>query len=121
MQRRENIIQLKAENYGGRIIKLYQFLVDAKHELIFSKQILRSGTSIGANVAESRNAQSSKDFVSKLSIALKEADETEHWLNMLFHGNYITEKQYESMHHDNEEIIKILTSIIVTMKKKYNL
>ena len=85
---------------------------------MFSKQILRSGTSIGANVVESRNAQSGRDFVSKLSIALKEADETAYWLKKLLAGNYITTTQYKSMSNDNEEIIKILTKIIKTMKQK---
>lgn len=118
---KENIIQIKADKYSDRIIKMYQYLNSTKSEQVFSKQILRSGTSIGANIAESRNAQSGKDFVSKLCIALKEADETDYWLRKLLTGNYITEHQYESMHHDNEEIIKILTKIIKTMKSKYNL
>ena len=118
---KENIIQIKADKYSDRIIKMYQYLNSTKSEQVFSKQILRSGTSIGANIAESRNAQSGKDFVSKLCIALKEADETDYWLRKLLTGNYITEYQYESMHHDNEEIIKILTKIIKTMKSKYNL
>lgn len=76
LQRKENIIQIKTEAYAARIVKLYTYLRDVKHEQTLSKQILRSGTSIGANTAESRNAQSKADFINKLSIALKEADET---------------------------------------------
>ena len=81
-----------------------------------TKQILRSGTSIGANVAESINAQSPADFVSKLNIALKEADETYYWLKKLYTAEFITTKEFESMEKDNIEIIKLLTSIIKTKK-----
>ncbi len=119
LNRKENIIQEKADAYSNRIVRLYKFLSTEKHENIISKQILRSGTSIGANVVESRNAQSRKDFVSKLSIALKEADETEFWLKKILYGEHITSTQYNSMHADNEEIVKILTRIINTMKQKY--
>jgi len=118
LPRKENVIQEKADAYSDRIVRLYQYLTTTKHENVFSKQILRSGTSIGANVVESRNAQSGRDFVSKLSIALKEADETAYWLKKLLAGNYITTTQYESMSNDNEEIIRILTKIIKTMKQK---
>ena len=118
LPRKENVIQEKADAYSDRIVRLYQYLTTTKHENVFSKQILRSGTSIGANVVESRNAQSGRDFVSKLSIALKEADETAYWLKKLLAGNYITTTQYKSMSNDNEEIIRILTKIIKTMKQK---
>ena len=118
LPRKENVIQEKADAYSDRIVRLYQYLTTTKHENVFSKQILRSGTSIGANVVESRNAQSGRDFISKLSIALKEADETAYWLKKLLAGNYITTTQYKSMSNDNEEIIRILTKIIKTMKQK---
>jgi four helix bundle protein len=118
MPQKENIIKTKTEAYSTRIIKLYQYLQEKKHELVISKQILRSGTSIGANTAESRNAQSTPDFIHKLSIALKEADETSYWLKSLYGGEYLTRKQFDSMFDDNEEIIKLLTSIIKTMKEK---
>ena len=118
LPRKENVIQEKADAYSDRIVRLYQYLTTTKHENVFSKQILRSGTSIAANVVESRNAQSGRDFVSKLSIALKEADETAYWLKKLLAGNYITTTQYKSMSNDNEEIIRILTKIIKTMKQK---
>lgn len=117
LQRKENIIQIKTEAYTARIVKLYTYLRDVKHEQTLSKQILRSGTSIGANTAESRNAQSKADFINKLSIALKEADETIFWLKTLYSGKYITEKQMKSMISDNEEIIRILVKIIKTSKE----
>ena len=85
-----------------------------------SKQIYRSGTSIGANVAESINAQSDADFINKLSVALKEANETEYWLKNLYSADYIDQKGYQSLQKDNEEIIKILVSSIKTMKRKIN-
>lgn len=117
LHRKENIIQTKTEAYASRIVKLYKYLRDVKHEQTLSKQILRSGTSIGANTAESRNAQSKADFINKLGIALKEADETLFWLKTLHSGNYITEKQMKSMISDNEEIIRILVKIIKTSKE----
>ncbi|MBR2114071.1 MAG: four helix bundle protein [Prevotella sp.] len=120
LPRKENIIIAKSDVYSNRILKLYQYLTDVKHEFVISKQIMRSGTSIGANVAESRNAQGEKDFINKLNITLKEADETEFWLKKLLHGDYITQYQYESMYQDNDEIVKILTKIIKTMKSKLN-
>jgi len=118
LHRKENIIQTKTENFSVRIIKLYKYLTVKKQEKVIAKQILRSGTSIGANTAESRNAQSAADFINKLSIALKEADETMYWLKTLYKGAYITKIQFESMYNDNNEIISILTSIIKTMKSK---
>ena len=118
LPRKENAIIKKAEAYTDRILKLYQYVLATHHEQIISKQILRSGTSIGANVSESRNAQSPKDFINKLQIALKEADETEFWLRKLYSGGFIDQRGYDSMHHDNEEIICILTKIIKTMKQK---
>ena len=108
----------KAEAFSFRIVKMYRFLAERKRETVISRQVLRSGTSIGANIVESRNAQSAADFVSKLSIALKEADETFYWLKVLFQGDYITEVQFESMKKDNEELIKLLVAIIKKMKEK---
>ena len=100
---------------------MYQYLTSHRHENILSKQILRSGTSIGANVAESFNAQSDADFVNKMNIALKEADESLYWLKKLRAGNFITEKEFASMETDNTEIIKLLTSIVKTKKKNMGL
>jgi four helix bundle protein len=120
LPRKENIILTKSDAYSNRILKLYQYLTEVKYEHIISKQILRSGTSIGANIVESRNAQGEKDFINKLNIALKEADETGFWLKKLSCGKYITQNQFESMYQDNDEIVKILTKIIKTMKSKLN-
>ncbi|MBQ8154184.1 MAG: four helix bundle protein [Prevotella sp.] len=118
LPQKNNVVLNKSDAYSDRILKLYQYLTSQKNEFVLSKQILRSGTSIGANVVESRNAQGGKDFVNKLNIALKEADETEFWLKKLYKGDYITEKQYDSMHRDNDEIVRLLTSIIKTMKQR---
>jgi four helix bundle protein len=115
-----NIIAQKSEDFAVRIINLSLYLENERDEHIIARQIFRSGTSVGANVAESENAQSKSDFISKLNIALKEADETEFWLKKLLHGDYITQYQYESMYQDNDEIVKILTKIIKTMKSKLN-
>ena len=87
---------------------------------MISKQILRSGTSIGANIRESRNAQSDADFISKLSISLKEADETQFWLEVLYRSETIDEKKYKSLCGDVKELVALLTSIIKTMKSKKN-
>ena len=118
MNRKENILKEKSEKFGGRISKMYQYLRDVKGEDIASKQVYRSGTSIGANIAESINAESNAGFIHKLSIALKEANETEYWLNTLHEGSYTNDIEYDSMHSDNEEIIKILVKSIKTMKEK---
>ena len=109
---------IKSEAFAGRVVKMYQYLTDQKKELIISKQILRSGTSIGANITESRNAQSTADFIHKLSIALKEADETLYWINSLYEGGYLNEKEYQSIYYDAEELVRILVSSIKTLKKK---
>ena len=100
---------------------MYKHLITNNIENVIANQVYRSGTSIGANVAESQNAQSDADFISKLSIALKEADETLYWLKKLHTGGYITEMQYISMETDNVEVIKILTSIIKSKKKNMGL
>ena len=103
--------------YAIRIVNLYKYLVLQKNEHVLSKQLLRSGTSIGANTRESKNAQSRKDFLTKLSIALKEADETEYWLELLYKTGYLDENQYQSIQNDTSELIKILTSIIKKLKE----
>ena len=103
--------------YAIRIVKLYKYLSDKKKETVLSKQLLRSGTSIGANTRESKNAQSRNDFLNKLNIALKEADETEYWLELLYQTEYLDEKEYQSIQKDTSELIKILTSIIKKLKE----
>lgn len=116
MPHKESIIEIKSDLYSDRIVKMYQVLTSQRNEHILSKQILRSGTSIGANVAESQSAQSDADFVSKMSIALKEANESLYWLKKLHKGNIITENEFISMQADNTELIKLLTSIIKIKK-----
>lgn len=107
-------------DFGCRITRLFQYLTeDAEYkEYVQSKQIYRSGTSIGANIRESKHAQSDADFLSKMSIAYKEADETDYWLNLLHDNGYINESQYESLKKDMDRILKLLTSIVKTMNQK---
>ena len=117
LKHEKNILLEKVDAYSNRIIRLYKYLKDEKKEFIMPKQLLRCGTSIGANIVESQSAQSSADFIHKLEIALKEAKETHYWLEKLFAGEYINDVGYQSMSNDNIEIIKLLTSIIVTKKR----
>ena len=107
-------------DFGCRITRLFQYLTeDAEYkEYIQSKQIYRSGTSIGANIRESKHAQSDADFLSKMSIAYKEADETDYWLNLLHDNGYLDDKQFESLENDITRILKILTSIVKTVRIK---
>ena len=111
-------ISILSKKFALRMIKLYKYLLEEKHEYIMSKQVYRSGTSIGANIAESRNAQSTADFINKLSIALKEADETEYWLELLHESETIDDKQFESIISDLKVIIGTLTKIIKKLKEK---
>ena len=117
LKRENNILLTKVDAYSNRIIRLYKYLKDVEKEFILSKQLLRSGTSIGANIAESQSAQSSADFIHKLEVALKEAKETHYWLEKLLVSEYINEVGYKSMSYDNIEIMKLLTSIIITKKR----
>lgn len=111
-------IQFLTYDLACRIVRLFQYLTENQKEYILSKQILRSGTSIGANVREAHNAQSSADFISKMTIASKEADETEYWLRLLHDNGYITRPQFEFLHTDCIRVIKVVVSIIKTMKAK---
>ena len=110
----------KSFDFALRIIKLYQHLSTKEKEFVLSKQILRSGTSIGANLEEAHGAQSDSDFQAKVSIAYKEARETSYWLRLLKAANYMTEKQFASIHPDCEELVKLTSSIQFTMKNKLN-
>ncbi len=112
---KKSVLQIKSLQFAVRIVKLYRYLCEQR-EYVLSKQLLRSGTSIGANVHESRNAQSKADFANKLSIALKEADETQYWLELLMLSDYITQKEYASICDNLTEIIAMLTSSIKTSK-----
>ena len=107
-------------DFGCRITRLFQYLTeDAEYkEYVISKQIYRSGTSVGANVRESKHAQSDADFLSKMSIAYKEADETEYWMNLLHDNGFLNDDQFESLSHDMQRILKLLTSIVKTMNAK---
>ena len=111
---KESIIMDKSKNFALRIIKLYKYLttIAIDKEYVLSKQVLRSGTSIGANVKEALRGQSRADFRSKMNIALKEACETEYWLELLYETEYIDEPSYNSISEDNKEIIIILTKIV---------
>ena len=117
MPRKESVLRHKYELFADRIVRLYRYVSEQK-ESVMSKQIYRCGTSIGANIAESTNAQSEADFINKLSIALKEANETEYWLDRLYNSGYINQKGYESMKHDCTEIIKMPVCSIKTIKKR---
>ncbi len=113
----DNVVLEKSIRFAERIVKLNLYL-KSKNEFVLSNQILKSGTSIGANITESVRAQSEADFLTKLTIALKEADETKYWLHLLITGEYLDEKAYESLRNDCEEIIKLLVSITKTVKLK---
>ena len=113
----ETALQRKSKAFAVRIIRLYQYLCEEKHEYVLSKQVLRSGTSIGANVREAKRAQSTPDFYAKLFIALKEAEETEYWLELLVETDYISKEMFGSIYEDNEEIIKLLVSSTKTIKE----
>lgn len=114
----ESIIKDKSLKFAVRIVRLSQHLKEERKEFVLAKQILRCGTSVGANVRESRNAESDLDFIHKLAIAQKECDETCYWLELLFLTNYLNETEYNSMNSDAIELLKIIKSIILTVKKR---
>jgi four helix bundle protein len=115
--KKDNILKEKSFAFALRIIKCYQYLQSEKQEYVLSKQLLRCGTSIGANIREAEQAQSKVDFIHKLSIALKEANETEYWLELLYQSNYLEQKIFDSVHLDCKELLKLLISIIKTSKQ----
>ncbi len=108
----------KSFDFSLRIIGLYRVLTTDKHEFILSKQVLRSGTAIGANIAESEHAQSRADFTSKMSIALKEADETKYWLLLLKASEYLTSDEADPILNDCTELIRMLASIVKNLKSE---
>ena len=112
----DNVIESKSFSFAVRIVKLCRHLQSDNKEFVLSKQLLRSGTSIGANVAESQQAQSRADFISKLSIALKEAVETNYWLRLLYATDYLSSTEYSSVIADCKELEKLLTAILKTTK-----
>ena len=113
----DNQILIDSKSFAIRIIRLYKYLSDMKKEFVLSKQILRSGTSIGANISESVFAQSRMDFVNKMSISLKEASETKYWLDLLYETEYISQEQYDSVSDDLGKITGTLVKIVNTTKQ----
>lgn len=110
-----NTAKDKSKRFAVRIVKLYQYLCTEKHEYVLSKQLLKSGTSIGANLAEAECAISRKDFLAKVYIALKECAETKYWLDLLFDTDYLTEEQFHSIYADCEELRKMLSATTITV------
>ena len=115
---KENLTYQKAMSFAIRIVNVYKFLSEEKAERVMSKQLLRSGTSIGANFSESLSAESDSDFIHKLAICQKEANETLFWLELLYKTDYLTKTQYESLNDDCTELLKIIISIILKSKNK---
>lgn len=115
-KKKENIIKDKTFAFGKRVVRMCKYLEENKREFVLSKQLKRSGTAPGALVRESEHAESTKDFIHKLSLALKEANETDYWLHLIKEGDYITSKEFESMWKDCDEIIRILVAILKTTK-----
>ncbi len=114
----DNVVKSKSYAFAIRIVNLYKYLSRQEQEYVLSRQVLRSGTSIGANVREATRAESNADFIHKLSIALKEADETHYWLELLKDTEFISEQAFDSIYKDCEELIKLLVTIINTTKNK---
>ena len=111
------VLEEKSLKFAIRIVNLYKYLIDEKKEFVMSKQVLRSGTSIGANIAEAQYAQSKADFLTKMHISLKEASETKFWLKLLYSTSYINDS-HTSIMNDCDELLKILTSICKTTKQQ---
>ncbi|MCR5242260.1 MAG: four helix bundle protein [Prevotella sp.] len=112
----KNIVEEKSFDFAVRVVKLYKYLTTVKQEFVMSKQLLRSGTSIGANISEAQQAQSQMDFLSKMSISLKESYESDYWIRLLYHTDYLNEEEYESIISDCRTITKLLVSIIKSTK-----
>ena len=113
---KENIILNKSYDFAIRVIRMYQHLTKGKKEFVLSKQVLRSGTSIGANVEEAIGGSSKKDFLNKMKMAYKEARETSYWLRLLKDTDFINQKAFDSIHNDCEELLKLLYTIIKSTK-----
>ena len=114
---KENVIASKSYAFAIRVVKAYKFLSSEQREFVLSKQMLRSGTAIGALVKEAEHAQSKADFINKMNIALKEANETEYWLMLLKDTDFIREDAFKSITEDNKELIRLLISIVKTSKE----
>lgn len=118
---KDSILRNKSKAFALRIIKMYKYLCEDKKEYVLSKQVLRSGTSIGANISEAFYAQSDADFIAKLYISRKEAGETLYWIDLLKESAYINEDVANSISNDCNELLKLLTSSVKTMKEKQKL
>lgn len=116
----KSIVREKSKDFAVRIVHLYQYLKETKKEFVMSKQLLRSGTSIGANLSEQEFAISDADYLSKTSIALKEGAETIYWLELLFKTEYLTEKEYNAINNDCKEIVSMLVQSVKTNKERLN-
>jgi four helix bundle protein len=114
----QNAVKDKSFEFAIRIVRLYQFIRDERKEYVLSKQLLRSGTSVGANIRESQNAESTLDFIHKLGIAQKELDETLYWLELLKATEILSKKEFDSIYKDATALLKIIRSIIISTKKK---
>lgn len=114
--KKNNVVQIKSYAFAVRIVKVYQFLCEQKKEFVLSKQLLRSGTSIGANIEEAIGGQSEKDFFAKLTISYKEARETHYWIRLLKDTNYLTEEQADNLLKDADELLRIIGSIQKTIR-----
>jgi four helix bundle protein len=114
----DNVIQTKSFAFAVRIVNVYKYLTKEKKEFVLSNQLLKSGTSIGANIEESIGGQSKADFLSKLSISYKEAREVKYWLRLLFATEYLNKEMFDSLFNDVEEILKIIGKIQITLKNK---
>ena len=117
MSKTENILVVKSKNFAIRIIRMYQWIRENKNEYLLCKQCLRSGTSIGANIREAIAAPSKADFTAKLNISLKEANETQYWLDLFHATDYIDDTMFKSMNKDIVELLKLLTSILKSTRK----
>jgi len=112
----DNNIYKLSKDFAIRVVKLYNYLIENKKEFVLSKQLLRAGTSIGANVVEGRNAQSRADFSNKMNVALKEASESEYWIDLLHDTDYLSDNEFESIYSDCKRIVAVLTKIVKATK-----
>lgn len=118
-ENKDNIIVKKSYSFALEIIRIYKYLINDKKEFVLSKQLLRSGTSIGANIHEAIASESKKDFIHKLGIGVKEARETSYWLNLLKDSDYMNNEQFKILNDNCDELVRILNSIILTTKERY--
>ena len=115
--KKENVVREKSFKFAVRVVNLYKVLVNERKEFVISKQILRSGTSVGANIREAMNAESNADFIHKFAIAQKECDESCYWLELLLETEFISETEFNSIYENASELLKIIRSIILSSKK----